>query len=132
MDKAHVQHTICLVQYKDRQVMEVYILLIDEIEKTARGGNEDVYPTVKGLYLGMLGYATEYYGVAQAEILPIGGKALADLDSKLACWREYQGLNVAACLALCGQKCKLLENRDGERGSLAGACLGASIKVGAF
>ena len=58
---------------------------------TARRGHQNIHAAAQGLHLGVLAHAAEDDGVAQGQVCPIGGEALADLDGQLPGGREDQG-----------------------------------------
>jgi hypothetical protein len=73
--------------------------------------------------LPCLGHAAEHQGDAQAHVAAVGAKAFGDLAGQLAGWREHQGAAASALQrpAIGGES---LQDRQGERGGLAGAGLG--------
>ena len=95
MHKAHVQHPVGLVQHKDLEVRQVDMALSDEVVQTARAGNEDVHALSDGLHLRGLAHAAEDDGAAQFEVLAVGVKALADLESQLTGGGKDEGADSA-------------------------------------
>ena len=98
-------------------------LLLDEIEQAARRGDEDVDAVAHRLDLADLADAAEDDGLAIAEMAAIGLEALADLDREFARRREDQRARAVRRrrLAVLGET---LQQRQAERGGLAGAGLG--------
>ena len=126
MDKAHVQHSVGLVQNEDVQLVQRDEALVVQVHQPAGGGHQNVHAPAQGLHLGVLAHAAEDDGVAQGQIFAIGLKALADLDGQLPGGGEYQSPDGAAGDSLGGEP---LEDGGGEGAGLARARLGAAQHV---
>ncbi len=59
MDEAHIQHAVCFVQHQYLDLRQVYGLLADVIQQSARCCHQDVDALSKLRYLGIDLYATE-------------------------------------------------------------------------
>ena len=126
VDEAHVQHPVSLVQNKDLQVLQPDEPLLVQIHQTARRGHQNIHAAAQGLHLGILAHAAEDDGVAQGQVCPIGGEALADLDGQLPGGREDQGAEPVVRRPGLAQP---LEDGGGKGTGLAGAGLGAAQYV---
>ena len=105
--------------------------LFNEIEQAAGSGDEDIDAAAHGGDLGVLADAAVDHGLAEADVLAVGGEALGDLHRELAGRGEDEGAG-----ALRFRRARVLvesvEDRQREAGSLAGAGLGATEEVAAF
>ena len=130
MDEAHVEHAVGLVDDEHRHGIEADLLLLDEIEQAARRGDQDVDAVAHRGDLRVLADAAENDGVAIAVMLAVNLQALADLNGELARRRQDQRARRlgGGRFAVLGET---LQQRQAERGGLAGAGLGDAEQVAA-
>ena len=83
VDKAHVQHPVCLVQHKNFQPGQVQQLLLIQVCQTARRGHQNIGALLNGFNLRILSHAAENDHTLQGQIGPVGFKALLVLNGKL-------------------------------------------------
>ena len=126
VDEAHVEHAVGFVEHEDFDPREIDVALVHQVEQAAGRGDEMSTPLRSARTC--VPWLTPPNGErrAQAEVAAIGGEALADLAGEFAGGGEDQD---AAGLAaerrpVAGEP---LQDRQGERGRLAGAGLGEPI-----
>jgi hypothetical protein len=71
MDKSHIEHSISFIKNKYLDIRERDISLIDEIEKSARSGNEYIDSLPESLNLLTLPNTTEYDRLMKSSISSI-------------------------------------------------------------
>ena len=114
VDKAHIQHTVGFVQNKDLNVGEVQQPLPH-------------HALFQGLHLRGLAHTAKDDGAAQGQILAVGFKALADLQSQLPGRSQDQGADGTLFAGRAGSQAVEHGQRKGSR--LAGTRLGAAHQV---
>ena len=102
--------------------------LAAEVEETARGGDEEVTAATEGGDLGAFGDAAVAGSDGGAGVTGIGGDVLGDLDDQLAGRGQDQAADAALVGAGLGLH-QLGQQREGERGGLAGTGLGDADDV---
>jgi len=107
------------------------MLLLHEIEQSARRGDEYVDALGHRLDLLRLAHAAEDHGVAQALMLAIGRKALADLERELARGRQNEGMRRTRCNCML-RLAELLQDGQRERRRLACAGLRDAEQIAPF
>ena len=127
VDKAHIQHPVGFVQNKDLNVGEVQQPLPHQVVQAARAGNEDVHALFQGCDLRSLTHTAKDDGAAQGQILAVGFKALADLQSQLPGRSQDQGADGTLFAGRAGSQAVEHGQRKGSR--LAGTRLGAAHQV---
>ena len=130
-NEAHVEHAVGFVQYQHLDLLQVDVAPIDEVEQSAGRGDQQVERTGVDLVELLLEVHAAYHAV-QADVHVLGqvaGVAL-DLQRQFPGWCEAQR---AWCppwaLGLVGVLPQAGEDRDQERGGLAGAGLGLAGDV---
>jgi hypothetical protein len=129
VDEAHVEHAVGLVEDEDVELREVDDAFAGEVEQAARGGDQDVEAVAQGLPLRLVADAAEDHGVAEAEVLAVGGEGLADLRGQLAGRGQDQDADRTAALRAIALGVQALQDGEGERGGLASAGLGEAQQV---
>ena len=127
MDKAHVQHPVGLVQHKDLQSGQVDKALPDQVVQPSRTGDEDVHALFQRFHLRCLSHAAKDDGAAQLQVLAVGFKAFADLQSQLPGRGQDQRTDSALAAGCVGGEPIQHGQRKGRR--LAGAGLGAAHQI---
>ena len=127
VDKAHVQHAVCLVQYKDLHSAQVQQSLALEVQQTSRCGHQDVHTLLQLIHLGLLPHTAKDNGGAQRQIAAIGGKGLLDLEGQLPGGCEDQGADIPGAHHHVGVE--PLENGGGEGTGFTRAGLGAAQHI---
>ena len=127
VDKAHIQHPVGFVQNKDLNVGKVQQPLPHQVVQAARAGNEDVHALFQGCDLRSLTHTAKDDGAAQGQILAVGFKALADLQSQLPGRGQDQGADSTLFAGCAGSQAVEHGQRKGSR--LAGTRLGAAHQV---
>ena len=61
-----------------------FLQLIYQVQQPAGRGHQDIYPSLQGLYLGMLRYAAKNDQVFHSRIFSIRRKTFIDLDRQFA------------------------------------------------
>ncbi len=120
--EAHVEHAVGFVDDERAHHVEADVLLIDEIEQASRRGDEDVDAVAERRNLLVLIDAAEDDGIAELEIAAVGLEAVVYLERELARGRQDERAH-AARFVLTGVLGEALEQRQAERGGLAGAGL---------
>jgi hypothetical protein len=100
------------------------------IRSRARRRDQDVDAQPERLGLGILSDAAEDDRVAELQMAPVPGEAVADLRGELAGRGEDEDPDVARVGD--GDGLQPLEDRERERRGLAGAGLGAAEQVASF
>ena len=118
MNEAHVEHAVGLVEHAAAHLAQVEELLLREIEQPPWSGHQQVAPSAQRLDLRLLTHATEDHDGAQPGMAAVVAGTLGDLCRELARRRQHQRAR-GACLV----RCKVLQDRQNERGGLAGAGL---------
>jgi hypothetical protein len=72
VNKAHVEHTIGLVENEELHCIEVDEPPSQQVQQSARGRHQDLLPTTQGLDLGILIHPPEDHQVPDVQVLSIG------------------------------------------------------------
>ena len=96
-----------------------------QVEQAARGGHQHIHAAAHGVDLRHLADPAVNQRLAEADVLAVGGEALADLAGEFAGGGEHERA-AAARADLAWSFVQGLEDRQGEAGGLAGAGLGAA------
>ena len=127
MHKAHIQHPVGFVQHKDLKVREIDKSLTDQVVEPSRAGDQDVHALFQRFHLRCLAHAAKNDGAAQLEILAVGIKAFADLQSKLTGRGQDQGADGTLSAGRIGREPVQHGQRKSSR--LAGTGLGAAHQI---
>ena len=103
--------------------------LADQVVEPAGGGHQNVHVAREGFHLRLLSHASEDDAGTQRQVLAVAFKVFKDLQRQLARRGENQGPNGPPARVLLALLMEALQNGQGERGGLAGACLGAAQHV---
>ena len=125
--KAHIQHPVGFVQHKDLKVREIDKSLTDQVVEPSRAGDQDVHALFQRFHLRCLAHAAKNDGAAQLEILAVGIKAFADLQSKLTGRGQDQGADGTLSAGRIGREPVQHGQRKSSR--LAGTGLGAAHQI---
>ena len=127
-NEAHVEHAVGFVEDEEGHAAELHVTAVDQVEQTARRGDEDIDAARQGLDLTAVAQAADDRGELEAEAATVGVEAARNLDRQLAGRRQHEGaraLRLGAFLRLR----KMLQHRQSEGGRLAGAGLGDAQHV---
>ncbi len=140
-DEAHVEHPIGLVEDEHLDLRQVDRALAGVVEQAAGGGDDDRRAGAEGTDLRLETDATVDRGRSDAAMCAVRPEALLDLEGELTSWCQDEdadrrpgrvarvpgwgsGADSVAVV-------EALEDRQDERGRLAGAGLGAGEQVAA-
>ena len=130
-DEAHVEHAIGLVEDEEGHVRQLDVAALDQVEKPARRGDQDVDAAVQGLDLPAEAQAADHHAELQPEAAAVGVEAAADLDGELARRRQHQRPRMLGLRTL-AESGEVLQDGQREGGGLAGAGLGDAQHVAAL
>ena len=133
--EAHVQHPVRLVEDEDLDLAEVGRALADEVEQAAGRGDEDLDAGAQLLDLRVERHAAvDHRARAAGDVAAVGLHRLGDLDRELAGRRQDEAADRVAGRRERGVRVGLeaVEDRQRERGGLAGAGLGGGEDVAAL
>ena len=142
-DEAHVQHPVRLVEDEDLDPREVDRPLADVVEEPARRRDDDLGTGAQGPDLGVEADAAVDRGRAEPVAGAVGPDALLDLERELAGRHDDKDTDGTApvhggsppvrggSLPVARRRCRpeQLDDREDERGGLAGPGLGAREHV---
>src|SRR5690554_1782967 len=94
MDKSHIQHIIRFIQYKAADRTQVYVLLLYQIQQSARCSNENNDALLQFDALCMLRRASKYHQVTYPNMFAVGFDTLIDLYSEFSCRYQYQSARI--------------------------------------
>ena len=122
--KAHVQQPVGLIEYEHFDLGQVNITLLQMVEETARGGDDDIDAAPQAHDL--LGHSRPAVdrNTAQASALAVKTKVRFDLNGQLTCRDQDQSTRVAAVFVI-----EFVQNGNRVNGSFAAAGLGTGDKV---
>jgi hypothetical protein len=127
--EAHVEHAIGFVEHQHFDRVELGGAALHVVEQSAGARDQHVYAATQLFDLRLHAGATVDGGDVQAQVLAIGAQAFGDLHGKLARRREDQRARLARAVAGGRAFGQALQQRQAERGGLAGAGLGAAEHV---
>ena len=96
VNESHVEHAVGFVENEALNSAEVELPLAHQIEKTTRGGNDNVDTSVHGGDLGPLADAAVNDRAAQREVPAVSAKLFAGLDCQFTGRRQDEGTRAAA------------------------------------
>ena len=131
VQKAHVEHTVRLVEHEDLNPGEIGQPLADEVVEPARRGDEHVHAALQRGRLRGLAHAAEHDGVLERQAASVLFKAFEDLQRQLPRGGEHQRAHrpPAVRQILRGQP---LQHRHSEGGRFARARLRAAEQIAAL
>ena len=134
LDEAHVEHAIGLVEHEHPHGREIHEPLLHKVDQAAGGGDQYVHAALQRFDLVILADAAEDDGVREAGVAAVDGETLADLRRQFACRREHEDPRQrGAAPGFVGRLgVQAVQDRQRERGGLAGAGLGAAQQVAPF
>ena len=94
MNKSHVQHSVGFIKYKNLQVIQVHITLVNEVKKPSGCCNQHICSVAQGKGLCMLGNATKNYFLPDICIAAIIFKTFVDLYSQFTGRCQDQGTDM--------------------------------------
>ncbi len=107
--------------------LKVHLAALDEVEQTARGGNDDLHTLAQRAYLAFDARAAVHWEYAQiGRVFRKVGEVAADLQAEFARRRDDERLRLAA------RGVGALDHGQTESGSLAGASLCECHNVAVF
>jgi hypothetical protein len=131
-DEAHVEHPVRLVEDEDLDRGQVDRPLADVVEQAARRRDDDLGAGPELRDLGADADAAVDRRRADRPVAAVGADALLDLDRELARRHDDEDAHpVAALAAVATGRVEGLDDRQDERGRLAGAGLRACEHVAA-
>ena len=148
--KAHVEHAVGLVEHQHLDLVQVAGALLDQIDQTARRGDQDVAAVLEGSGLGLVAHAAhDGHGNMAGDVGDLA-RDLVDLLGELARGGDNEHHRATAvALGLLGAATavaaaalthrlgrsdvlQIVHGRQQEGGRLAGAGLGGGKQVAAF
>ena len=105
--------------------------LVDEIEQSARAGDENIDAIAHSADLRSLADTSVNDCLAERHVFSVGGKAFANLNGEFTGRGEHQAAWTARTV-LAGSAVERVEDGKCETSSLARAGLGATEEVAAF
>lgn len=105
--------------------------LVDEIEQSARAGDENIDAIAHSADLRCLTDTSVNEGVTERHVFSVGGKAFTNLNGEFTGWREHQAAWTARTVLASGAV-ESIEDGKCKTSSLARAGLGATEEVAAF
>src|ERR1041385_9108967 len=129
VDKAHIQHAVCLIKHEELNVIEVNEALVHEVEQSSRSSDKDINSSFQRFSLGMLRYATKNNFMLQTTKFAIGSEAFTDLDSQLAGRSQDQRVDRFWSFLLMQVRVQDLYDGNSECSCFTGTCLGTAQKV---
>ena len=130
LDEAEVEHAVRLVEDHDLHVAQVEDVLLVEIDGAARRADQDVHAPGERVALLVVVHAAEREAEREPRVLAQDLGIAMDLDRELAGRREHQRPQRRARLVgRCRVAQQVREDRDQERGGLAGARLRLSRDI---
>ena len=128
--EAQVEHLVGLVEHQDLGAGQHDAASAEVVEQPAGRGDQHVDAARQRLDLRPVADAAEHDRDGEAEMAAVGAEALRDLGGELARRREHQhAAALAQRRAAVGGEA--VQDRQGERGGLAGAGLGDAQQVAA-
>ncbi|MNZ56308.1 hypothetical protein D3C78_742530 [compost metagenome] len=130
-DEAHVEHTVGFVEHHHLDHVQVHLATLVEVQQTAGGGDQDVAEArFEGAQLLVEVHAADEAHHVQPGVLGQAHGVLGDLHHQLAGRRDDQRARLAHVALFRRRGLQQLgDDRDEERGGLAGAGLGAADGV---
>ncbi len=118
VDKSHVEHLVGLVEHDGIDIVEVYHPAVDEVDESARCGDDDLHAAAQGSYLALdARAAVDGQYVHVGHVFGKVGQVAGNLQAELAGGCEHECLgHVARCV-------DALDYGQPEGGRLAGAGL---------
>ena len=112
--KAHVEHTVGLVEHQGAHFVKVRRALLDQVDQTARRGHQNIAAARKRLLLRSVGKAAHHRDRGVAGAFGDGRAHLVDLLGKLTrgCDHEHEGAAAARLVAAAASAFALLGRRD--------------------
>ena len=104
MDKTHVQHLICLVQYKIVNVFQADESLLHQIQQTAWSCYQNINTSFQFFSLFSLLDTSKNNRVFKVRILSVFGKIVVYLNGEFSGRSHYQGFDfsrAAFCAGIC-------------------------------
>jgi hypothetical protein len=113
--EAHLGHVVGLIQDHDRDVGELNRSTVDEVVKPARGGDQQIDPTVESHQLRRVWHSSRNELVTQAHNVDERLESIADLHRQLAGRSQDQGAWAAGQSAVTGSEPGQRRKAEGER-----------------
>ena len=128
LDKAHVEHTVGLVQHQQFQARKIHLALLHEINQTARCRHQDVERAVEQLALLRVRHAAQHgAGAHRPRAFAVFEHGIGDLQCQLTRRRQHQHARAAARLGRVGEQA--LQRGQHKGGGFAGAGGGRNHQV---
>ncbi len=126
--EAHVQHAVNFIEDEKFHAREVEVAFVDKVEEAAGTGHEDVDALAHGFDLRTFADAAVDEGVAEAQVLPVGLEAFADLGGEFPRGGEDEDAGGFAARAG-GIFVQGVQDGEGKGGRFSGAGLGAAEEI---
>ena len=123
----HVEHAVRFVQHQHFELGVIAVAALHMIEQPAGRGDDDVHAAGEGFGLRLHADATVHRGAFERDVPAVGARALQHLLGELPGRHEDQRPQRARPVL----RAEPLQDRQQERGGLAGAGLGRSDDVAA-
>ena len=125
--ESHVEHAVGLVQDEEFDVVEDQFALLDQVDQAARRGDDEIDAAAQTGDLRARRHAADDDHGAGADVVAVGADVLVDLQGQFAGGRQDQDQGRVALGR--GTRSDVVDDRQRERGRLAGAGLGAGDQV---
>ena len=129
--KAHVEHAIGLVQHQHLDARQIQVALFDVVDQTTGRGHQHVHAAAQRVGLWPHADAAENDRARHARVSGVFAQVVMHLQGQLARGREDERARRARNRAT-GRGRQALDQRQRERGGLAGAGLRAGEQVAAL
>ena len=124
VDEAHAQHFVGFVEDEAGQFGKIERTAFEVIDDAARRADDDVHAAAQASELRTVGLApVDRQHVEARDMRGIALEGFGDLDRELARRRQHEGLRPGLA------QVEPVQDRQGERGGLAGAGLGLAEQV---
>ena len=129
--KAHVEHSVGLVQHEALHLVEVDYALRHQVYQSAWAGDHRLGASLDVLDLSELAHTAEDARERDVGVLGVGADVLCGLRGELAGRRKHESAGVPD-MARTAHLDEMVKYRQHEGGGLARAGLGAAYEVAAF
>src|SRR5690606_25467747 len=90
VDKAHIEHPVCFIQYQVSDMLEVYVSLDNQVEQSAGCCNQYIDAALQCLCLLVLRNAAKDRYVSYAGMFAVRAKAVRDLNRQFPGGGKHQ------------------------------------------
>ena len=127
--EAHVEHAVGFVEHQHFDAGQVDVAAIHVVDQTARGGHDHVHATTQRVLLRAHAGAAVDGGAGDAQVLAVVAQAVVHLHGQFAGRGQDQRARLARTVDRLRRGAQVLQQRQAERGGLAGTGLRAGHQV---